>query len=121
MIEFGGVHYYIDLEALDKVTSVNNIDNGEAIVTEQKIIKDNNDKVIGFEEKKTFTLKVKEIEVVKYDIVRMMIEVLIDYNEQSGEALDDSLGIDRALQKTPLSYKVAFNTLYNCGVLKEKE
>ncbi len=47
----------------------------------------------------------------------MMIEVLIDYDDE----IDDSLGADRALSKTPISYKLAFNTLFNCGVLKEKE
>jgi hypothetical protein len=117
MIEFGGVHYYIDLDAFDKTISSGNNPDEEVIITERKVIKDENDKVLGSEEKETISAKGKEIEGAKYDIIRMMIEVLIDYNEQP----DDSLGVERGLQKTPLSYKVAFNTLYNCGILKEKE
>lgn len=47
----------------------------------------------------------------------MMVEVLIDSDDES----DTSLGADRALEKTPLSYKFAFNTLIEYGILKEKE
>ena len=47
----------------------------------------------------------------------MMIETLIDYDDES----DTSMGAERALDKTPLSYKLAFNTLYHYGILKEKE
>ena len=117
MIEFGGVHYYIDLDVLDKTISSGTNPDDEVIITETKVIKDENGNILGSEEKETISLKGKEIEGAKYDIVRMMIEVLIDYNEQP----DDSLGVERALKTTPLSYKVAFNTLYNCGILKEKE
>jgi hypothetical protein len=46
-----------------------------------------------------------------------MVEILLDFEDES----DASLGAERALEKTPLSYKLAFNTLYNYGILKEKE
>jgi hypothetical protein len=46
-----------------------------------------------------------------------MIEVLIDYDDEDS---DTTLGVERALDKTPLAYKIAFNTLYNYGILKEK-
>jgi len=50
-------------------------------------------------------------------VIRTMIEVILDYEDES----DASLGSERALEKTPLSYKLAFNTLYNYGIIKEKE
>jgi hypothetical protein len=47
----------------------------------------------------------------------MMIEIITDDMEDT----DDSLGVDRALEKTSLAYKIAFNTLHNYGILKEVE
>jgi hypothetical protein len=37
------------------------------------------------------------------------------------ETDDTSLGAERALDKTSLSFKIAFNTLFTYGVLKEQE
>jgi hypothetical protein len=45
--------------------------------------------------------------------------VVLDYD--GGEEDDALLGAERALNKTPLSYQIAFNTLLSYGVLKEKE
>ena len=62
----------------------------------------------------------KEIDGPKYEILRAMIQVMIDFELETEES-DTSLGADRALDKKSLSYKIAFNTLYNYGILKEKE
>jgi hypothetical protein len=51
-------------------------------------------------------------------MIRLMMEILMDGTEETD---DDTLGADRALEKTSLSYKIAFNTLYNYGILKEQE
>jgi len=59
----------------------------------------------------------KEIDAPKYDILKTMLEVLLDYEEDA----DTDLGAERALSTTPLSHKLAFNTLYKYGILKETE
>jgi len=43
-----------------------------------------------------------------------MLEIIYSYNED----LDDSLGTERALNKTTISFKIAFNTLQYYGILK---
>ncbi len=117
MIEFGGIIYYLDINAFDKVVSMSNKPNEKLKQSEKKTVTNEKGLIIGTETIETSQDKGKEIDAAKYDILRMMIEVLIDYDEEG----DTSLGADRALEKTPLSYKLAFNTLYNYGILKEKE
>lgn len=118
MIEFGGVLYYIDFEALDKsICSDKSWKARNVTDVEVKTVTDENDKVVGKEKVEKTYYKGKEIDGAKYDMIRLFIEVLIDYDEE----IDDTLGTERALSKTPLSYKLAFNTLLKEGILKEKE
>jgi hypothetical protein len=119
MIEFGGTIYYLDIDALDKaITPKIGKPSDKVSLTEYKEVTDKAGKVVGTETVTTTSLRGKEIDGPKYDILRMMIETLIDYDDDES---DTTLGADRALDKTPLSYKLAFNTLYNYGILKEKE
>ena len=118
MIEFGGVMYYIDIEALDKaITPVGIKPTDKITLTENKVVKNESGTIIGTEEVVTTSMRGKEIDGAKYETLRMMLETLIDNDEE----VDDGLGIDRAMAKTPLSYRLAFNTLLNYGILKEKE
>jgi len=118
MIEFGGILYYLDIDALDKaITPKTGKPTDKISLTEHKEVTDVKGKLVGTETVVTTSLRGKEIDGPKYDILRMMVETLIDYDDES----DTSLGAERALDKTPLSYKLAFNTLYNYGILKEKE
>ncbi len=118
MIEFGGTIYYIDIEAIDRAISPKGFSPTDKItLQETKQLKDLKGKLVSIEETETTSLRGKEIDGPKYDVIRMMIEILIDYDEDA----DASMGAERALDKTPLSYKIAFNTLYNYGILKEKE
>lgn len=118
MIEFGGIFYYIDIDALDKTITVKGVKPTDKITLyEKKEVFDPSGASTGVETNETTSVRGKEIDGHKYDVIRMMIEVLIDYDEES----DTTMGVDRALEKTPLSVKLAFNTLYNYGILKEKE
>ncbi len=118
MIEFGGIQYYIDIEALDKTITPTDTKPSDVItVTEYKTHINAAGEVTGNEKMETSSLRGKEINGPKYNIIQMMVETLIDY---TGET-DDSLGAERALNNTPLSYKLAFNTLYQYGIIKEKE
>lgn len=117
-IEFGGTVYYFDISALEKAISLDKKWDTK-MVTEKETTNIFNEKgePMGTEVTEKTYPKVKEIDGAKYDILRMCIETLIDYAEEA----DDALGVDRALNKTPLSYKLAFNTLLQEGILKVQE
>jgi hypothetical protein len=117
MIEFGGVIYYLDLNALnDAISPTYNKDSDKIVDEDEKTIMDKNGIIIETEMIKTTRERIKEIDGPKYDVIRLMLETIITYNDD----FDDSLGYERALSTTQLSYRIAFNTLYNYGILKEK-
>ncbi len=118
MIEFGDITYYIDINALDKAISPDaDLPLKQITDTEVKTVTNEEGITIGTEvTTNTYNIG-KEINVAKYDILRMCLETIIDYSEE----LDETLGSERALDKAPLSYKLAFNTLLNEGIIKEKE
>lgn len=118
MLEFGDTIYYLDLDALDKTITPKGVKpNDKLSVTETKSIYNAKGELIGIESQETTSLRGKEIDGAKYEVIRTMIEVVLDDEDDQ----DTSLGAERALDKTPLSYKVAFNTLLHYGILKEKE
>ena len=115
MIEFGGVIYYIDINALDKIILLETSDK-ITTVHEKKMYNHKNEQ-IGSKIYTTTNERDKEINTPRYDVIRMMLEILVDNDEE----FDDTLGVDRALENTSLGYKLAFNTLFEYGILKEKE
>jgi hypothetical protein len=118
MLEIGGIYYMFDLAAMDKLlTQDHTLDSKLVEEKEYKKIYDEHDKLIGSEEIVKEYFKGKEIDGPKYDAIRMFFEVILTYNEE----LDDDLGIDRALSKTNLPFKLAFNTLIEYGIIKEIE
>ena len=120
MIEFGGVIYYIDVDALDKALIPKGYKPTDKIETTYlKTYFDDEGKVTGKEETIESSTRGKEIDGPKYEVFRTMIEILLDFQDEDEE--DITLGAERALSKKPLSYQLAFNTLYNYGILKEKE
>ena len=119
MIEFGGSIYYIDVEALEKTIKPKGLKSTDKIIeTETKTYYDANNVLVSSEITTVSRERGREIDGAKYEMVRLMIEILMDATEDTD---DDSLGAERALDKTSLGYKIAFNTLYNYGILKEKE
>jgi len=117
MVEFGGNIYFIDLNAFNEIVTVKNDEPLKNF--DKKYILDDEGKIIQTEVLESIRERVKEIEAPKYDILRELLMVVLDYD--GGEEDDALLGAERALNKTPLSYQIAFNTLLSYGVLKEKE
>lgn len=118
MLEIGGVYYIVDLSAMDKLLTFD--DSLKSQKMEEKELKTiyNDDGVrISSEEITREYFKGKEIDGPKYEMIRMFFEVVLMYNEE----LDDELGIERALSKTTLPFKLAFNTLLEYGIIKEIE
>ena len=115
MIDFGGVVYYVDIDTFDAVVALKN---SEKIITVHE--RETFDKDKNLIERRVFTTtndRDREVNTARYEILRTMLEVVVD----TGEEFDDSLGIDRALESASLGFKLAFNTLLNYGILKEKE
>jgi len=118
MIEFGGIMYYIDIDALEKVISPE-LPTGKLVETHTKTYLDEKGKIISVEVNETSTERVREVNAAKYDLMRTMIEVILDVTDT--DEIDDTMGAERGLEKGSLSFKIAFNTLYEYGIIKEKE
>jgi hypothetical protein len=115
ILEFGGVAYYIDFDGISNMLKSNDPDleskDVEETETETTYING------GVEKTKVNTRtyhKSREIDLSSYETYRTLLEILLTYNE----ADDDSLGVERSLSKTPLPFKIAFNTLVKYGILK---
>ena len=117
MLEFGDSIFYIDLKAFDKAITIIDGKSNTVTETEEKTTLDEKGK-LKLSEKFSRTIpRGKEIDATKYDLLKTLIEYIIDYDEN----FDDTLGADRALSQTPFTFKLAFNTLYNEGIIKEKK
>lgn len=117
MIEFGGIMYYIDIDALEKVISPA-LEPTKLVETHTKTYLDEKGKIVSVEVNETSTERVREVNAAKYDLIRTMIEVILDGAE---DEIDDTMGAERGLEKASLSFKIAFNTLYENEIIKEKE
>lgn len=117
MIEFGGIIYQLDLEAFDKAIKITGEDPKELI--SEKVVKtylDADNKLVSSEILETFRERGVDIDTTKYELLRMLLDVVMD---DLDDEPDDTLGVDRALNKKPLSYRIAFNTLKHYNILKE--
>lgn len=118
MISFGNTTYYIDFRAIDQLIS------GEKSHKAQEIIDVETMETFDAEgdlESKIITTskynKPKEVDPTRYDLIRLMLDVILSNTDQE----DETLGASRVLEKMPLSYKLAFNSLIEFGIIKEKE
>lgn len=118
MLDIGGTTYIIDLSAMENVLvmdkdhinkKVSETVTKETLCPQGTVI---NTKITTREYDKP-----KEYDSSKYEIIRILFEVLLTYNDE----FDDTLGFDLALSKATLPFKITFNTLLNYGILKEIE
>ena len=113
MIEFGREKYYIDLNALEKATTIPK--KSENVITKvNKKTYDKNGAILQTEVVETEVPNSEEIDTIKFDLIRTCIDVLMDNTEE----LDSALGSEHALEKTDLNYQIAFNTLLKNKILK---
>jgi hypothetical protein len=118
MIDLGGINYYIDFEALDKLIST------DKSLEAQEVTETKTEETFG-EDKKCYntvvTTKVfpksKEIDGARYDCMGMMLQIIMNTDIE----IDDTLGLDRGFAAMPLNWKIAFNTLIKNGVLVAAE
>ena len=53
--------------------------------------------------------------MTKYETIRTLFEVILTTQDE----VDGDLGVERALGKLPLPFKLSFNTLIEYGIIKE--
>ena len=89
MLKILGDHYYLDLDAIDEYIQ----------------IKDN--------KSSSGETEGNHISIVKYETIKLMLEVLMDENEQIDEALGGKSS------EITIPFKLAFNTLLNKKLLNK--
>lgn len=119
MLSIGDAYFYFDLKRIDELVSSEDSLQAKEMVDEEIIEKlDSEGKVIETSRITKKYTKGKEIDGSKYDTIRFMMEILINYSDDEG---DDTLGFEHMMNKAPISFKLAFNTLVKEGILKEME
>jgi hypothetical protein len=114
MIKLFGEIYYIDFEELDTFLAFD--DKEDTIETKKSVEKINSDGTIDRWLTKKEHIKHKEINGVKFELVRGFISDLGDETDENEE--DPMLGRN-SLEKTSIRFKLAFNTLIAYGILKK--
>lgn len=97
MVEIFGKSYYIDIDVItDKCRTGNNVTSPEEEIEDDGTL---------------------EINVFKYEIIKMCLErVLSEYEESN----DDEIGVF-AKDSLPISFRIAFNTLIKNQILIEDD
>lgn len=106
MIDIFGSAYYIDLDVIDKMVTINN----PMLKTKKNKGNDDDDNT---EE------NMKTIDGVKYEMISQFINVIMEPVITDEEDMDNTLGFDRNMDKMSIGFKLAFNTLYKYNILKE--
>ena len=114
LIDIGGQLFIIDLDSFSSLLTMKT-ESDKTIETEIKVNYDDKGAPIGTTITTREYEKNPEVDGPKYDLFRMCLEILFTYNDE----LDDSLGFELAMSKTTISFKMAFNTLIEYGILKE--
>ena len=112
MIEFGGKYYMIDLDALDEIISKEESLKAQDIIETDVAQETVNGNLKTITTTRTIP-KGKEIDGAMYDTIRLMLEIVMTREDD----MDDTLGLDRALDSMPFNYKIAFNTLIKYKIL----
>lgn len=86
MLEIMNEHYFIDTDEIDRYVM---IPNPSGITSEQ------------------------HINIVRYESIKLMLEVLMD----GGEEIDESLG-SKSAKHLSIPFRMAFNTLLNKKIIK---
>jgi len=116
-LEFGGVNYYVDFDALDSLLDIDKKNTKKNVIETETIISyDNENNIIGKTVTKRENERNKEINLASYETLRLLMEVIFSYQN---EDMDDTLGAQRALDSSTLPFKLSFNTLIKYGIIKE--
>tara|TARA_R110000782_G_scaffold223687_2_gene310653 strand:+ start:650 stop:964 length:315 start_codon:yes stop_codon:yes gene_type:complete len=102
MLQFLGENYYVDFKSLEDEVNIPKSDEGKEI-TPKKETEDSTDDKFS-----------QHISVVKFETIKMMLEVVLTEREE----MDDNLGIRGSSKSLSIPFKIAFNTLLRHGIIK---
>jgi hypothetical protein len=97
MLEVLGEKYYIDFKGLETEVNI------------PFIVKKNLKKIV----EETVEEPIQQINVVKFETIKMMLEVVLTEREE----MDDNLGVVTS-KNLSLPFRIAFNTLLRYGIIK---
>ena len=102
MLQFLGENYYVDFKSLEDEVNIPKSDEGKEIIPEKETEDSTDD---------NFS---QHISVVKFETIKMMLEVVLTEREE----MDDNLGIRGSSKSLSIPFKIAFNTLLRHGIIK---
>jgi hypothetical protein len=118
LLDFGGVAYYIDFNGLENLLRSGDPELEAKTLRETETETTN---LVGGVEKVVTTIKERhkprEVDISKYETYNHLLDILMAF-EYTADSDEDYLGVEGTLKKTPLPFKIAFNTLVHYGVLK---
>jgi hypothetical protein len=115
MLDFGGSVYFLDVNKFTELIKMDH-PNGDVIIESvTKEIKDEKGKTITSEVVTTKRERDMYIQQTMYELFREMIDIVLSETNE----MDEELGSERALNKSYISYKIAFNTLIHYNILVE--
>jgi hypothetical protein len=119
MIEILGIMYYIDFDTLDSfLISDKSLKAGEVEDVQTTETFDNKNKLVGKTVITTKTQKSREVNGVRFDVIRGFINDLGDDEEDD---VDSKIGKVVNVEEMSIRFKLAFNTLVAYGILKQIE
>jgi hypothetical protein len=119
MIEIFNNLYYIDFEVLDNFLIIKKGENGATLNETTTLTFDKDSELLG-KEVITNSNEVKEINGVKFEIIRNFIEDLGLSSELESDEYDSTLG-SRNLEKMSIKFKLEFNTLIYYNILRKED
>lgn len=114
MIDIGGTHFIIDLDAMEDKSIIDKEFNDKTVDFKTIETIENADGTKTVKTVITSQPQPKEFNSLKYETIRLLLEVIFSETIE----IDDTLGTNHALSGTSLSFKFAFNTLNNYGIIK---
>ena len=114
-LKIGGQNYFIDFANIEKVLSSNDTSFKGGMITETNttVAYDEKNKAVSKEVQTKEFHKSKEVDGFRYNTIQMMIDILL--------TSEDNESITGDLTKLPISFKLAFNTLIEYGILNVSE
>lgn len=119
LLKIGGQNYFIDFETAEKLLTNGSVfKGGEVQDVETTEVFDANNKLVSKTVSTKKYFRGKEVDMFKYENINDMIGIIFSNDEESDSGVKSN---KKELENQPLSFKVAFNTLLEYGVLNIAE
>jgi hypothetical protein len=119
LLNIGGQNYFIDFQSAEKLlTSGSTFKGGKVEDKETTETFDSDGKLIGKVVITKETLRGKEVDMFRYETIKDMMDIIFSDDDEEDPAVKVN---KKKLDSQPMSFKIAFNTLLEYGVLNIAE